>query len=108
MQTIKDRQAEKERAAYTLGDEITELRLNLERAETALHEVNDYFSSYDSNTEKGRYSIAWEYNRHSIFADIVSDYLFIMRKALEVLEDKEREGAKKKREELPQNGKAQS
>lgn len=107
MQTSEYRQVEKEKAAYTLGDEIVELSINLERAETALQEVNDYFSIYDISTEEGRYSIAWEYNRHRIFVDIVSDYLFIMRKALKLLEDKERAGAKKKREEA-QNGKAQS
>lgn len=105
MPEIKDKQAEKERATYTLGDEILGLRLNLERAEIALQEIQEgYFRRYDADTERGQFAIAWEYGRYGIFADIVSDYLFIVRKTLQDLADKECAGAARK--EAAQNGEA--
>lgn len=108
MPEIKDNQAEKERAAYTLSDEVLKLRINLERAETVLQEIQDgYFDKYNTETEQGRFSIAWEYGRYGIFADIVSDYLFIMRETLQDLADKKRAGAARKGEKKD-NGEAQS
>ena len=109
MPEIKDKQAEKERAAYTLGDEVLGLRLNLERAEAVLQEIREgYFGKYDADTERGRFFIAWGYGRYGIFVDIVSDYLFIVRKALQDLSDKEHAGAARKRKEAAQHGEAQS
>lgn len=90
MPEIKDKQYEKERAAIILDDKITMLRFNLERAETVLQEITvSFFNAYDSSTEDGRFSIVWEYERYGIFADIVSDYLFKMRKELQDLSGEE-------------------
>ena len=98
METIR---AEKERAAYVLSEEITEMALNLERAEAAMQEITDeFFAAFDDSTEAGRFSIAASYRRYSIFADIVADYLFIIRNALQDLTDK---GHTQKYEEGEQN-----
>lgn len=77
----------KEQAIHILSDEILNLKLNLERAESVLNEVAEYFSEYDNKTEDGRFGILYGYNRQRIFTDIVSDYLFYMRETLNILSE---------------------
>lgn len=84
----------KNQAARALSDEITAMSLKAERAGIALQEVNDeYFSKYDMKSAADRQFIAIGYDRYKIFCDIVSDYLFEIRKTLEALHELGEEAA---------------
>ena len=87
--------ANKGMAAYALSDEVLGLQLDLERAETILKELaEDYFSNYDTHTEEGRVSVIYGYRKSGIFVEVVSDYLFKIRMALEKLSKLAQAGGK--------------
>lgn len=89
------KRANKGMAAYALSDEVLGLQLDLERAETILRVLAEgYFSKYDTHTEEGRLFIIYEYERVGIFAEVVSDYLFKIRMALEKLSKLAQAGGK--------------
>ena len=89
------KRGDKGMAAYALRDEVLGLQLDLERAETILRVLAEgYFSKYDTHTEEGRLFIIYEYERVGIFAEVVSDYLFKIRMALEELDKLAQAGGK--------------
>ena len=86
----------KPEAARRLNDEITDMQLSLERAEIIMQDVDeDYFNtlSFNPKTEEGRFRIAHEFDRNRIKSDIVTDYLFRIRKQLEELNALCKDGA---------------
>lgn len=91
---------EQVQAAYALSDDLLHMRLQLERAETALEEVTDgYFRPYDTSTEEGKFCILYGHRKHELFCDIVSDYLFDIRKTLDRLAEWERKGSELAKDE---------
>jgi len=76
----------KETAAYILGDKISEMRMDLERAELIMQEVTEeFFAKCNPQDKDDRYRICYEFNRYGVYTDIVSDYLFKIRKELDTL-----------------------
>lgn len=90
---MKSTDTEMAQAAYIVSDEITDMKMALERAEIVMQDINeDYFNKYDSHDKDGRVSIAWEYSRHEIKSDIVIQYLHQVRTTLETLYELGRKG----------------
>lgn len=89
------KRGDKGMAARALSDEVLGLQLDLERAETILQELaEDYFSNYDTHTEEGRFSVIYGYRKSGILVEVVSDYLFRIRMALEELSKLAQAGGK--------------
>lgn len=85
---------EKASAAYTLSDEISDMRLQLSRADVALQEIIDTYFGYDPTTERGKFALEYEFDRYSTFADMVCDYLFKVRRVINDLSELADEGRK--------------
>ena len=81
-------------AARALSDEVLSLQLDLKRAKAILQEIRDYFSNYDTHTEEGRFSVIYGYRKSGILVEVVSDYLFKIRMALEELDKLAQAGGK--------------
>ena len=88
---------EQAQAAYTLSDEIMDMRMALDRAEIIMQDLTEeYFNKYDSHSEDGRTSIAWEYERYTLKSEIVSEYLYKIRAILDSLSSLGRKGSELK------------
>ena len=92
---MKNTDIEMAQAAYTLSDELMDIRICLEKAETALQEPTDgYFNKdYDRRTERGRFAILCDYEKQGIFCNIASDYLYKVRVVVDALKKLELAGS---------------
>jgi len=90
---------ENAQAAYGLWDEISSMRMWLDRAEYIMQDITeDYFGKHDPKSERGSSFILWEYQRYSVKGDIANDYLFKIRDMLDALyEQAERVGLERKK-----------
>ncbi len=83
MSAIK--QSKKAEAVLSLDDELTSIKLDLERAELVLSDVcYEYFCKlFDPNDKDDVSRIVYDHARYKIMAEIVSDYLFSIRETLQ-------------------------
>ena len=68
-----------------LNDFVTRLEYNIERAECIMQDLTEgYFGSADmSPNSENAWKLYAGYNEHSIKANVVADYLFVLRKLSE-------------------------
>jgi NTP pyrophosphatase (non-canonical NTP hydrolase) len=80
-----------DQAAFDLTDEIWPIRDKLDKACLLLVELtNEYFRKYSKDDQKDSLGIIMEFSRNATFADIIDDYVFQAKKALEALEERAR------------------
>lgn len=76
-----------DQAARVLVDEIWPIKDKLEKACLVLQELTDeYFRKYSRSDKEDHLGITWEFSRNATFADIIDDYVFQAKGALEELE----------------------
>lgn len=78
----------KEWAAHTLSDELVDMSLNLEYAEIIMNDISvEYFGLFGDNDPDNANLLVMGFTRHRIKSEIVTDYLFLVRKTLQKLSD---------------------
>jgi len=97
---MKNTDIEKAQAAYTVSDEIMDMRLSLERAEYVMQDINEeYFNKLDKRKESDHAAILWEHPRYTVKSDIVVEYLYKVRVRLDALWEQAQQAIQERQKE---------